>query len=243
LNYPSADDAARKIQLASTIAALLRETAENTADRGFEVDAAIARRINELSVRLSGADDVRSRVDRLVARLDHVASLAREHRISIEDIEVATDARSSLRFLAREGWVMLFGTPVALWGRVNHWLPIRAARLLALKSPADNSDPAMHTVVAGAVFVLTAYVVQSAVVAAIWGAWAAVAYASSLPSAADIGFSLSDRFSRVSRRARALALFRRERALHEQLRNELSALRWEVLELDRELGSAVTRPG
>lgn len=236
LNHPSIDDAARTVQLASTIAALLRGGTPTAAHRGLDVDAAIARRITELSIRLAATGELRGRVDSLVARLDRVAELAREHHVSIEDIGVSADARSSLRFAAHEGWILLLGAPVALWGRLNHWLPFRAARLLALRSPADASDPAMRTVVAGAVFVLIAYLVQTVIVAAIWGVWVAAAYAVSLPIAADIGFSLGDRFARASRRARAIALFRRERVLHEQLKQELVALRTEVVDLDRELG-------
>lgn len=243
LNFASTDDAARTVRLASTIAALVRDSGTSVGERGLDVDATIARRITESSVRLAGADQLRARVDRLVSRLDSVANAASEHRVSIEDIRISTDRRSALRFVLRQGWILLLGAPVAMWGRINHWLPFRAARMLALRAPNDASDPAMRTVIAGAVFIVITYLVQTAFVAALWGGWVAVAYLVSLPIAADIDFSLSDRLTRVSRRARAFILFRRERALHQHLKSELGALRAEVVDLDRELGAGLPAVG
>jgi len=237
LNYPTMDDAARTIQLASTIAALLGEGATKPTGRGLDVDAAIARRIADLSSRLAGADALRVRADRVIARLEEVAQTAAKHGVSIEDIGIQTDRSAALRFIAREGWILAIGGPVALWGRINHWLPFRAARVIALKSSDDASDPAMRTVVAGAAFLLIAYIVQSALVAALWGLWPAAIYLVSLPIAADVNFWLSDRVSGAARRARAFLLFRREPVLHQQLKLELVELRAEVMEFDRELGA------
>jgi glycerol-3-phosphate O-acyltransferase/dihydroxyacetone phosphate acyltransferase len=238
LNYPTADAAARTIQLASTIAALFGEGATKRTGRGLDVDAAIARRIADLSSRLAGADALRVRADRVIARLEDVAQTAAEKGVSIEDIGIQTDSAAALRFITREGWILAIGGPVALWGRVNHWLPFRAARLIALKSSDDASDPAMRTLVAGAGFLLIAYIVQSALVAALWGLWPAAIYLASLPIAADVNFLLSDRVSGAARRARAFLLFRKEPILHQQLIVELAELRAEVTSLDRELGAS-----
>ena len=242
LNYGSADLAARTVRLASTIAALFPD-ARDGADRGLDIDAAIARRIADLSRRLAGADQLRARADRVTARLDTVAQTASKHQMSIEDIGIALDLRSALRFTAREGWLLLLSGPVALWGRINHWLPFRAARVIALKAPDGASDPAMRTVVAGAAFLLIAYVAQSALVAALFGPWPAAIYLVSLPVAADIDFWLSDRVARTARRARAFRLFRREPGLHQQLIRELAELRTEVTALDRELGASLPVAG
>jgi 1-acyl-sn-glycerol-3-phosphate acyltransferase len=243
LNYASADVAARTIRLASTIAALFRDSVSRGDERGFDVDAAIARRMAEFSARLAGADHLRARADRLVGRLDAVEQTVSTHAISIEDVEISTDRRSALRFVVREGWLLLIGWPVALWGRINHWLPFRAARVLALKSPSDASDPAMRTVLAGAAFVLIAYAVQTVLVASLWGVWPALAYLVSLPIAADIDFLLQDRTARVGRRARAFLLFGRQPELRRRLDAELTELRAEVLELDRELGTGASIAG
>lgn len=237
LNYSTADDAARTIQLASTIAALFGDGRIKPPGRGLDIDAAIARRIADLSVRLADADALRVRADRVVARLDAVAHIAANERVSIEDIGISTTRAAALRFIAREGWILAVGGPIALWGRINHWLAFRAARVVALKSSDDASDPAMRTVVAGAAFLLIAYIVQSALVAALWGLWPAAIYLASLPIAADVNFWLSDRVSRAVRRARAFLVLRREPVLHQRLITEMSELRAEVTTLDRELGA------
>lgn len=237
LNYSSADEAARTTRLASSLAAIVGEHRTEVRERGLDVDAGIARRIADLSVRLANADQLRARADQLVARLEAVEQIASTHNILIDDIGIPIQRSSALRFVTREGWILLVGGPVALWGRVNHWLPFRAARLIALRSPNDASDPAMRTVIAGAAFVLVAYAVQSALVTALWGVWVGFGYLVSLPIAADIDFWLSDRMSRVARRARAFLQFERDPALHESLINELAQLRREVIELDRALGT------
>lgn len=237
LNYASAEDAARTIRLASTIAAVLGTAHAADPVRGLDVDAAIARRITSFSDQLATSERLRSRVDQVTARLDALARTASEHKVSIEDMSIPVSAGSALRLIGREGWLLLLGGPVALWGRANHWLPFRAARLIALKSPGDASDPAMRTVIAGAVFLLITYAAQSAVVGAIWGSLAAGVYLVSLPIAADVNFWLSDRLSKVVRRARSFVLFRREPGLHQHLLNELGALRIELADLDRELAA------
>ena len=234
LNYASSDDAARTIRLASTIAALLTDVQPiGKTDRGLHVDAGIARRITDLSAQLTADERLRERTDRLVGRLEALEREARERGIFVDDIGIAVASGPAMRFIVREGWLLLIGGPVALWGRLNHWLPFRAARLLALRSPDGASDPAMRTLVAGAAFVLITYLAQTAVVGALWGVnWASL-YLLSLPIAADINFWLSDRLLRAARRARAFLMFRREPALQRRLAKELAEVRDEVTALDR----------
>lgn len=234
LNYASNDDAARTIHLASTIAALLADVRPiGKTNRSLHVDAGIARRITDLSTQLTGDERLRDRADRLVSRLEALEREARARGILVDDIGIPVASGPALRFIVREGWLLLLGGPVALWGRLNHWLPFRAARLLALRSPDGASDPAMRTLVAGAAFVLITYFAQTAVVAAVWGLdWAAL-YLLSLPIAADIDFSLSDRLLRAARRGRAFMTFRRDPALQRRLAAELNELRDEVTALDR----------
>lgn len=241
LNYSSADDAARTIRLASRLAALLEPVRLDAADRGLDVEAAIARRITNLSVRLASSDELRARADQVTARLEAFEQAASEHNLSIEDIGISADRGPAIRFMLREGWILLLGAPVALWGRINHWLPFRTARVLALRAPDGASDPAMRTVVAGAAFVLITYVAQSALVGMFWGVWPAALYLLSLPIAADINFLLSDRMSRAVGRARAILLFRREPRLHRRLLDEITALRMDVIAFDQavETGAAV----
>jgi 1-acyl-sn-glycerol-3-phosphate acyltransferase len=240
-NYPTVDDATRAVRLASLIAALFEPVpAMGVVDRRLGAETAIARRIEELSARLPFADaGLRAQSDQLVRRLDAVQRVAAKHGVLIEDVGITLEYRRALRFALREGWLLAVGGPVALWGRLNHWLPFRAARLIAMRSVDSAADPAMRTLVAGTAFVLLTYLAQTAVVAAIWSPVVALTYLVSLPIAADINFYLSDRLSRAVYRARAWVRFRRDPELHQRLMDELSLLRADVLAFDRELGDRV----
>jgi glycerol-3-phosphate O-acyltransferase/dihydroxyacetone phosphate acyltransferase len=238
LNYATIDDAARAVRLASMIAALFEEVPPiGIVDRGLGVETAIARRIDDLAARLPMADDaVRAQADQLVRRLDTVQRVAKKHGVLLEDVGISLDDWRAVRFMVREGWLLLVGGPFAIWGRINHWLPFRAARLVAMQSVDSAADPAMRTLVAGAAFVLLTYLAQTAVVAMIWGPIVALCYLVSLPVAADINFLLSDRLRRAVRRARAFRRFRRDPELQQRLAAELDSVREDVLAFDRALG-------
>jgi hypothetical protein len=238
LNYPSVDDAARAVRLATLIAALFEEVPSiGRVDRGLGVEMAIARRIDELSIRLRDADDaLRRQADQLVRRLDAVEHVAANHGVAIEDIGISLAPRRALRFVFREGWLLLLGGPIAVWGRVNHWLPFRAARVIAMRSVDSAADPAMRTLIAGTAFVALTYLAQSVLVGFFWGPTAGIFYLISLPIAADINFSLSDRLRRAVQRARAFLRFRRDPGLQLRLSEELASLRDDVLAFDRALG-------
>jgi F0F1-type ATP synthase assembly protein I len=155
--------------------------------------------------------------------------------VLLEDVDVSVASGAAVRFVSREGWLLALAGPVALWGRLNHWLPFRAARLVARRNVESAADPAMRTLVAGTAFVLIAYLVQTTIVAALWGPIAGGVYLISLPMAAEINLYLSDRLRRAAQRARAFLFFRRNLAMRVQFRDEVSALRRDVVELDRDL--------
>ena len=238
LNYATIDDAARAIRLSSIIAALFDDVRPiGRVDRGLAVETAIARRIDVISARLALADGAqRAQADRFIHRLDAVQRVASKHGVLLEDVDIALNRRPAVGFTLREGWLLVIGGPFAVWGRVNHWFPFRAARAVAMRSVDSAADPAMRTIVAATVFVAAAYLAQSAVVAAIWGPVAGLLYLVSLPIAADVNFALSDRFRRAVLRARAYVRFRRDPGLQARLSAELETLRQELLAFDRALG-------
>ncbi len=244
LNYATIDDAARAVRLASSIAAVLDGPPEmGSGERRLGVDAAIAKRVDVLSARLPSAPpSLRDRADRVVERLDSLQREIGDRGLRIEDVDIEVDARSGARFVVREGWILLVGGPVALWGTINHWLPFWAADSIAVRPGGDNADPAMRTVVAGALFVLITYAAQTMLVDHVWGWRAALIYLASLPLAADINFWIRERFVRATRRARAFFVFRRDPALRARLTNELASLRDDMRALDRELGG-IDGPG
>jgi 1-acyl-sn-glycerol-3-phosphate acyltransferase len=234
LNYTSADEAARTVRLAATVAALLEDSRPlGEVDRELGIETRIAQRIDELSIRLAAADaDLRGRAESVVQRLEELHRVARAHGILLEDVGIDLSLRAGLRFTVREGWLLLVAGPVAAWGRLNHLIPFRAAEWIAMRSVESAADPAMRTVVAGAALVLLAYLAQTVVVGLLTSLLVALLYLASLPLAADVNFVLSDRLRRAVRRARAFFVLSANGDLRQQLITELSLLRAEVLSLD-----------
>ncbi|HXT18094.1 MAG TPA: lysophospholipid acyltransferase family protein [Gemmatimonadaceae bacterium] len=241
-NYATPDDAARAIRLARVIAALFEPVPEiGVVDRALGAEIAIARRIDALSTSLARSDAaLRTRIDDVVLRLEATERTATNHGVLLEDARISLTARSGARFVGREGLLLLTAGPVALWGRLNHWIPFRAARAVALRNVDSAADPAMRTLVSGTAFVLLAYLVQTLVVAALWGGIAGGVYLIGLPIAAETSLYFGDRLRRAVCRARAFLLFRRDPQLRQQLLDELAFLRNEVVEIDRELRSSAT---
>jgi glycerol-3-phosphate O-acyltransferase/dihydroxyacetone phosphate acyltransferase len=239
LNYATNDDAARAVRLVSVMAAIFNAVPPiGRVDRSLGVETAIARRIEVLRARLPRADDaMRARAGALVARADALHATTAARGILVEDIEISIAWSDAIRFLLREGWLLLVGGPVALWGWINHWLPFRWARVIAMRSVESAADPAMRTLVAGAALVLLAYVVQTIVVGVIWGPLVGGAYLASLPIAADINLYLNDRMHRAAQRARTFLLFHRDPELRRGLVAELRALRSDAIQVDHALGA------
>jgi hypothetical protein len=243
LNYASADDAARAAAMATVIAAVLGGNRPRTlADRPLSLEAGIARRISDLTADLAVASPaLRARIDTRAKRLTAFQREARARHILLDDISISTRTRDGARFVLREGWIVAFAGPLALWGRLNHWLPFHAAAVLARRSIESAADPAMRTIVAGTALVLITYAAQGIAVGAMFGGLPAAIYLLSLPLAAEVNFFSTERLARALRRARAFLLFRRDSALRQRLVSELASLREETIAVDAEL-RAVLRP-
>jgi hypothetical protein len=243
LNFETADDAARAAALAASFARLFRGVDAVPPvwhpHAPLSDQVSIARRVEGARARLATApDEMRNRVDALLLRLSRFKEMLAEHRLSIEDVEIAVDVPAGTRLVIREAPVVLFAGPFALWGWVNHVLPFNLSRLIATRSIETAADPAMRTIVNGIAFVLLFYLAQGAAVWALVGPLAAAIYWISLPIAADVNFYLRARLSRVVRRARAYFLFRRHPDLQERLTTELRWLRAEALAIDGILARA-----
>ncbi|HEX3867664.1 MAG TPA: lysophospholipid acyltransferase family protein, partial [Gemmatimonadaceae bacterium] len=147
LNYSTADDAARAVRLASLMASLFGGVpAIGAVDRRLGVDASIARRIDVLTTRLASANAaLRLRAATLIRRLDDLERAASARGARLDDIEMSVSSSSALQFVLREGRWLALGGPFAVWGRINHWLPFRAARAVASRSIESAADPAMRT--------------------------------------------------------------------------------------------------
>jgi 1-acyl-sn-glycerol-3-phosphate acyltransferase len=224
LSYDSLDDAARTARLGRVIAALFEPVPEiGVVDRPLAVEKRIAERIAAGSTTLD-----RETTDRLVHRIEALEERVRGLHLRLEDVRISLDARDAARFIARETWMLLGAGPFALWGRINHWLPFRFARAVAMSRVESSADPAMNTIVAGAAFVSLAYAAQTLLVAWLFGWVVATIYLASLPIAADVNFYLSDRGRRALARARAFLFFRRHPEVQRELTSALAALRDDV---------------
>lgn len=240
LSYATLDEAARGMRLARAIASILDDApAIGVVDRRFGIEARIARRIDELGASLASADAaLRARAERLVADIERLMADTSRAGLSLEDVQIDLAVTPATRFVAREGWYFAVGGPIAAWGWLNHWLPLRLARAIAMRNVASAADPAMRTIVAGSALVTLAYLAQTIAVGSLLGWEAGVAYLVSLPLAADVNFALADRMRRARRRARAFLRLRAHPRVQALLRERLLALRAEALELDRALGTA-----
>lgn len=230
LNFPTLDDAARASTLAFTLARLFRGAPPVSlpyAPLGEQVG--ITRRIEDVRARLASAPPaMQHRIDELLSRLSRFNDTLALHHLDIEDVEIALDVPSGARLVVRESPIVLLAGPFAVWGWLNHVLPFNLARAVATRSYESAADPAMRTIVSGLGLVLAFYIVQGAIVWWVFNGLAAALYWISLPITADVNFYLRARLSRVTRRARAYFLFRRQPDLQTRLRHELGWLKSEA---------------
>lgn len=237
LNFASPDDAARLLSISSLLAGVLDEVRPlQSPDAPLSDSVAIARRLEEVQRRLPRASaETLAAVDDFLTRLDAFRDRLRRLRIPVYDITLPTTAASGAWFVIREAVIVAALLPLALWGRLNHWLPIALARRVARATSRNADEPAMHTLVSGLAFVIAFYVVVAAVVATTLGWGWATLYLLSLPPAASLDFRLGDRLGRARRRASAYLTLRRDPLLHDELREEALALRHEAQRLDAAL--------
>jgi glycerol-3-phosphate O-acyltransferase/dihydroxyacetone phosphate acyltransferase len=247
LNFASLDDAAQATALGAMIARLLPRAAPDLDTSGKMVTRAttITRRIEAFRQVLPLLDaPLRERVVRFADDVMSLHATLRADGQRIQDVAISSGIAPALRFAVREALFVSVAGPVALWGQINHWVPFRAARAIAMRSVGSAADPAMRTIVAGAALLLIVYAVQGALVGYLLGPVAAVLYLVSLPLAAQISLRLTERLRRALRRARSYLRFRRKPALQRQLLERVRALREEALALDdllteRSRGAAV----
>lgn len=231
LNFETAEDAARIERISETMAALL-EPVTDLGEGGPALSAvlAISRRAERVRQRLAGnaSAEFREAVAAFETRLESFrARMAAEH-IAAADLMIDIGATPGARFAVRESLIAAFLTPVALWGRITHYVPLTIARTLALRSARNRDEPAMNTIVIGLVLVLASYAVQTAIVWWLVGAkWAIVILATLVPSASS-DLRYGDRVARRTQRMRTYLRFRDEPGLRDELLAEADWLRREA---------------
>ena len=237
LNFASHDDAEQVLEVSALLNQLLDRVRPLEAPDAPLSDAVrIARRLEVARQALpSTPNETASQADAFLARLDAFRSRTRTAAIPINDLWMSVSVAAGAWFALRECVIAILGFPVALWGRINHWIPITLARWVGRASSTNPDEPAMHTLVSGLVFVLAFYLLAALFIGHHHGAIWAVAYLASLPPSASFDFWLSDRIRRAIRRARAYLSMRRDPTLRASLRAEASDLRAEARRLDAAL--------
>lgn len=232
LNFDDAADADEALDLATVLASVTDEIRPlEQADAPISAKVAVARLADEIRGRLERGElspATEARVRHIQHRLLALRQQATELRIRLDDVALDTRFPAAGRFVVRETLLAIVGVPFAAWGRVNHFLPFTLATWLGLKTSTSRSQPAMHTIVLGVLLVPLFYVLQTALVWRLTGAWWALLYAASLIPSASWDLRYRERLRQMSRRARAWRLFREDPAMQTRLRTELFDLRDEA---------------
>lgn len=234
LNFSTADDAERVLTLSSVLAEVFDEFRSLGApDPPLAESVRLAHRINAITPRLPDLEPtIASRVELFLHRFATFETITRERAIAASDVQMSTAVGPGAWFTVRELMIAAVAGPLALWGRVNHWVPLRLARWLGQRTSRTPDEPAMNTIVAGLVLVLLFYVGQTTLVGWLSGWLIAAVYAISLPLSATWDIRYADRRRRAMARIRTYFVFRREPRLHQQLLTELAWLRREGIDLN-----------
>jgi len=237
LNFRTEEDARWVLSISRTLAEILDDFRPlHAPDPPFRQSVRLAQRVDVIASRLPRLDlELATRVDRFLERLDAFEDTARVHAVSANDVQMTTAIVPGIGFVVRELVIALLAGPLALWGRVNHWVPLRLARWMGVRTSRTPDEPAMHTMVAGVVLVLAFYLVQTTV-ATLLGGWAVgLLYAVSLPVSASWDLRYADRRRRAAARLRTYLRLRRDPVLHSSLVRDVAWLRSEALSLNEEL--------
>lgn len=232
LNFDDETDADEVLDLATVLAATTDDIRPlGDPDAPFAAMIDVARRADLIRQQLARgelAGRVEERVRHVQRRLLSLRRTATKLGIRLDDVALDTRLPAAGRFVVRELLLAAFGIPLALWGRLNHFLPFTIARRLGARTSTSRSQLAMHTIVLGAVVIPMFYAVQSAVVWRYAGPWWTLAYIASLIPSASWDIRYTERLRQLRRRATAWRHFRDDPGLQSKLQQELSSLRSEA---------------
>jgi 1-acyl-sn-glycerol-3-phosphate acyltransferase len=242
LNFASAERAARAVRLARVLATLAASPAPVHESRSLDTEAAIALRIDAATSALADAPpQVIEAADALVTKLDAIEQEMRQHGIGLADVRVSTRLSDAVTFLAREGPLAIMAGIAVVLGWATHWMPLRAARALALYSLARNpsrDQPAMRTILFGLSAVVVWYAVQFIVLARIVSPFVALGWLVLIFSAAHALRLRGGRLRRALGRARTFLAFRIDPSLQPRLVAAVDDVLDEALALERALTNA-----
>src|SRR4051812_15128600 len=205
LNFATADRAARAVRLARTLTAIAAAPRPVDEPLSLATEAEIALRVDAAITALASASsDVAARADALAARLTSLERELDQRGVSLAHVRISARLRPGLRFVLREVPLALLALLVSTVGRIAHWLPLRLARVMAIRSiggDTSRDQPAMQTILFGLAFVIGWYA-AIVIVLGLWrGAVAAILALVLIFSAAHADRLLRGRMRRVAERA------------------------------------------
>ena len=242
LNFATEAQASTAIGMARALAALADDPAPIGRARPLLAEVEVARRVDEATTALAHASPaVAAEASAFVERMDRLERLLAARGVELADLRISPRLRHGAWFVMRESGIVALAMPVALVGRVTHWLPLRLARSLAMRSLASDpsrDQPAMRTIVLGLGLSLLWYVAQALVVGQWWGAFAAALWIAAIVAAAWTDFLFSDRIARASARARTYLALRADPAFASEAVAEADVLLREARRLETLLTQA-----
>ena len=244
LNFASAVRAERSVRFAGALSAIAHEPESVGESISFSSEADVAGRVEAATDALEHAPVLLvAAADSFISRLTDFEKQLATEGINLTEAKVSPHVRHGVQFVVREGLLVLIALPIALFGWVTHWLPVRLARSLArrsLGSDRSRDQPAMRTIVFGAFAVIVWYIVQAAIMTHWFGARMAVLWIVALFLAARIDLLLGDRVSRAFRRAQTYLALRKNAELRASVPRELDAFVQQALELERALQASAS---
>jgi hypothetical protein len=239
LNFASAERAARAVQLARVLVALAGEPAQVDEPESLDAEAAIALRIDAtVSALATAPPHLIQAADVLVSKLDVIERELQHRSIRLTDVRVSTRLPDAAVFVAREGPLALLAGIAVVLGWATHWIPLRAARALALRSlkrNASRDQPAMRTILFGLTAIGLWYIAQFVVLTRIAGPLVAAGWLAVTFSAAHALRLGGGRLRRALQRARSYLALRADPSLQPRLVAAVDGLVAEALALEQAL--------
>jgi glycerol-3-phosphate O-acyltransferase/dihydroxyacetone phosphate acyltransferase len=239
LNFATAERATRAVRLARILSALATEAAPVTQPRPLDAEADLAHRVDRATAALGDASpEIIRAADELSTRLDSLQRELDRQGIALEDVRISTRWSDGTRFLLREAPILLLFALLLILGRVAHWIPIRSARALALRSlrrDASRDQPAMRTVIFGLVALVIWYVLLFVILDYLVGLPGAISGLLLIFFSAHALRLGGGRLRRALRRARTFLALRSRGALQQRLVGEIDDLVAQAVSLEQAL--------
>jgi glycerol-3-phosphate O-acyltransferase / dihydroxyacetone phosphate acyltransferase len=242
VNFDTAFQASRMFEFSGLVAGVLDNIRPLGAPQSpLSESTRIARRLEQLRQSLPLLEpETLLLVDDFARRLEAFGRMVAGFGVPPNDLWMPVTTSAGVRFAARELLIALATGPLALWGRINHWLPLWIARRIGRARSRYADEPAMNTMVSGIVLVILFYCLGVATVTSLYGWGFGALYLVSLPLSATVDFWLSERLRHGQHRAALYLRFRRSPALQREATASAAWLRAESMRLHDRLTSELT---